>query len=515
MEVINTYRTQISERFNALSRRNKILITSGVIVLIVLMVLAAMMMTRTHYVALVRGVTETKAAEITTKLDELGISWKSEANATAILVDETQIDKARMQLAIANITTDQGFTFADVMDRLSFTQTTEEKNKMFLYQTKSELESSFKSLDAIDNAVVMINVKESSSFLNLEEDVSSASVLLTIADGKTLSQDSVNGIVSFVQTAVKGLTKNTITIIDQNGVKLNVTSDSGDYVGTESQEMQKTTIEKRIEKSVIKLLSNIYGEENISVVTNVVLDFNSEQTDIVQFSAPVDGEVEGMIRSSNVLKENVVNGGSGGVAGTDSNTTDVTQYPTLQNAESDYTKTQEIYNRELNELKTTIVKAPGKIVDMSIAIIINSDVLEDNALPEANRQALIEMIAMASGAKDEKKISVSAWSFHKEAEIPIDNVMPESGFMGISNNIWMIVVAALVIIIILLIVFMRRRRAAALQQEVQEIIEEQEELEEINTEFQDRSSPKFQIEKFIEANPDAVANLLRSWMNDD
>ncbi len=49
----------------------------------------------------------------------------------------------------------------------------------------------------------------------------------------------------------------------------------------------------------------------------------------------------------------------------------------------------------------------------------------------------------------------------------------------------------------------------------QEVIKEQEELEEIATDFQDKSSPKYQIEKFIDAKPDAVAQLLRSWLNED
>mgnify|MGYP006977545295 CR=1 FL=1 len=43
--------------------------------------------------------------------------------------------------------------------------------------------------------------------------------------------------------------------------------------------------------------------------------------------------------------------------------------------------------------------------------------------------------------------------------------------------------------------------------------EEREEFEEIDTDFQDRSSPKYQIEKFIDSKPDSVAQLLRSWLN--
>ena len=34
-------------------------------------------------------------------------------------------------------------------------------------------------------------------------------------------------------------------------------------------------------------------------------------------------------------------------------------------------------------------------------------------------------------------------------------------------------------------------------------------------EFSDKSAAKMQIEKFVDENPEAVASLLRNWLNDD
>ncbi len=510
-ETIREYRSKISEWFKELSPKNRIALLVGVALLIIIIIGIFVSLSRPNYVVLVRGVTETKAAEITTKLDELGIAWKSENNATSISVEKEQIDKARMQLALSGITTDNGFTFADAMSKLTFTQTTAEKNKVFLYQTKSELENALKTLAQVENARVIINVKENTSFLNLEEDVSSASVKLTITDGQTLSEDSIRGIENFVLTAIKGLTRETITIINQNGVQLNATS--SENAESLRRDKHQNELQDSINESIKTLLGTIYGEKNISVVTHVQLDFDSEQTDIKQYSPPVEGEVAGIIRSSNTLKENVVAGGVGGVAGTDSNTTDTPQYPTLNNGNSDYNKAQEIYNYELNEIQKKIVKAPGKIVDLSIAIIINSDILEDNNLSEVDKQTIIEMVLSAAGVRDEKKISVSAWSFHVDPEVPFEEEKENTVF-GVPIYIIGIIVGAILILAVLAFFLLRKRRSAVIQ-ETQEIIEEQQELAEIDTDFQDRSSPKFQIEKFIDASPDIVVQLLRSWMNEE
>ncbi len=512
-ETLRDYRSKASDWYKELSPRVRVAIIAGIVVALIIIALLVNFMTNKTYIALVRGVSETKAAEITTKLDELNIAWKSEANATTILVEEKNIDKARMQLAMANITTDKGFTFEDVMDKLSFTQTTEEKNKMFLYQTKSELEDALKTLSQIEDANVIINVKANTSFLNLEKDVSSASVKLTLVEDETLSDDSVKGVENFVLTAIKGLTPETITIIDQNGVQLNADDGNSADAETTRRNKHQAEIQASIDSSIETLLTRIYGADNVSVATHVVLDFDSEETSIKKISPPVDGEVKGMIRSSNVLKESVKAGGSGGVAGTDSNTTDTPQYPTLRNGESDYTKLQEIYNYEMNEIQQSIVKSPGKIVDMSIAIIINSDILESGSLSEIDKQAIIEMVLSAAGVRDASKVSVSAWPFHVEAVVPVE-VEDTNTILGIPIYIVALLVGAVLILIVLVFFLLRKRRTAVIQ-ETQEIIEEQQELAEIDTEFQDRSSPKFQIEKFIDSNPEAVAQLLRSWMNEE
>ena len=42
---------------------------------------------------------------------------------------------------------------------------------------------------------------------------------------------------------------------------------------------------------------------------------------------------------------------------------------------------------------------------------------------------------------------------------------------------------------------------------------ENQQLEEI--EFNDKSSAREQIEKFVDENPEAVANLLRNWLNEE
>jgi len=64
----------------------------------------------------------------------------------------------------------------------------------------------------------------------------------------------------------------------------------------------------------------------------------------------------------------------------------------------------------------------------------------------------------------------------------------------------------------------RRKRKAKEEEEllIQRLEEEKaRELEEIQAGYEDKSSPKYQIEKFIDSNPEAVALLLKAWLHED
>ncbi len=516
-EAIKNFQKRVTDWFLGLEKRKKYIYVGALIGMVLLVSLLVFLLTRTEYVTLSRGLSTEKAAEISNKLDELNITWRAEDNSTTILVPKKDIDIARMQLSLSGVTTERGFTFDDVMKRLSFTQTAAEKNKMFLEYTVSEIENALRTIDSVKDVVVIVNVKGSSSFLNIEEELSSASVKLVLAPGKKLSPDSVKGIENFVMNAVKGLTAEKITIIDQTGVRLNSAAADSNFTISSNQDALKVEIEQRLDKTLIDFLAALYGESNVNVKTNVKLDFDEQSTNIIKFSTPIEGQTEGLVRSMSAIKEKVLDKGTSGVPGTDSNTTETPQYPTADGSNSDYNKTQETFNYELNEIQQTIVKARGQISDLSIAIVINSNLLENNQLTEADRLELTNLVTAAAGVEDTKLVKVSAMPFHEEEVI---SVTASTGLV-LGMPLWLIAVFAVVIVLLIagvVFVILRRRKAAAEAAEaaaLQAAEEEKRELEALDAETQDRSSPKYQIEKFVDSQPEAVAQLLRSWLNED
>ncbi len=134
----------------------------------------------------------------------------------------------------------------------------------------------------------------------------------------------------------------------------------------------------------------------------------------------------------------------------------------------------------------------------------------DQTLTEEQRVEITDLVSAAAGL-DTKVVQVSAQTFN----IPVDEFATAVESGGIP--LWVFGIIGVVILGAAgSAMFVMRRRAKTDEEErIMRELEEQREIEEIRLEEADQSSPKFQIEKFIDTNPEVVAQLLRAWLNDE
>ncbi len=504
----------IKDKVTALSRRAKILWIGGAVLFVLIVVFLILNAVSVEYVVFNRDLTPEQTGRISAKLTELNIEHEVIDNATTVLVNKEKVNEARMNLAMSGFSASEALTYDDTYADIPFTASSETRNKIFLQKKRRDLAASLSVLEPVESAAVELYIKKSSTFVNLTEDMSSASIVLTLKKDKELSKQQIDSILSFVVNSVEGLEPEKVTLLDQNGIKLNTDEEVGDVIyDSTSQDELKVTIEKRIDKSVTDFLATVYGEGNVKVKSSVKLDFNAEITDIDEYSPSVDGSTEGIVRSINTLKENVVNKDVQGAPGTDSNTTEVPQYPTGDDSGSGYKKSQEIINYEINNVKKHLEKEQGQISNISVAVIVNKKALVDETLTVEDKNTLIELVkASADDFKKHSNITVMAQEFMEEEVVALET--EEAGLLGVPIWVWIVIAVAVLAVIIVTVLMLKKRKKES-EEIIEEIQTEQEELEEIRTDFEDKSSPKYQIEKFIDSRPEVVAQLIRSWMNDD
>lgn len=508
-EFLQRIRTQFNEFFESLDRRQKILYFGGGSSLVIIIALAIVLLTRTEYVPLATNLSLEEAAQITTNLSELGIQYKDADSTTTVLVPKDDLSRAKMQLTLNGSLTAKDFNWTQAFSNTSLTYTSEDKDKMYELAQETALAETIETIDAVERAKVNLTVPSDSAFLLNDSTESRASVTLLMKGGYTLNQQQVNGIVMILVNSVKGLDASNVSVVDNTGRVLNQVAESeGQLMANNQQELQHE-IQGKLESDLQTFLETIFGYDGVRVMASVTLDFDSQVTNSTVYSVPVEGETTGLVRSMTELQESTLNAGTSGVPGTDSNS-EATNFNEISGTGSQYQKASKTINYEMNQTLTTVEKARGQIKDITVSVIVNETNLVDQTLTEEQKNEITELVSAAAGL-DTRVVRVSAQTFNV-VEDPFADELAEAGV-----PLWIFAVIGIVVASgVAGAVFIMRRKAKGEEEErIMRELEEQREIEEIKLEQADQSSPKFQIEKFIETNPEVVAQLLRAWLNED
>ena len=349
-----------------------------------------------------------------------------------------------------------------------------------------------------------------------------------------MSRSQAKSIAQYMATTLGNKTLNNITIIDNAGNTLfsGNEEDSAAGVATANQEI-KQNAEQAMADKVKKVLESGDTQsvfDNVTVGVNLTMDFSQESSVDYRYYVE-DGRSEGY-KDSETTKKTESTGGVQGVPGTDSNddTTYVVQDNNYSHSKSsevttDYLPNETITNKTGEQGKTDLTTSSISIVATN-AVTYNEDVLKANGTLDnmtfdeyraqnSNRvqqdvdPTIITAVSQATGIP-EANISIIAY------DVPYFEYSKNQRSL---TDYLQIIIALLVFLLLGFVVFrsLRRDEEEDVEQEVtvDQLLENQpdEELEDIG--FNEKSEARILIEKFVDEKPEAVANLLRNWLNED
>jgi len=512
----NQLRERALSLFNGLSRNRKIMVIGGTIGAVLLLTFGILIFTRTEYVVIAQGLSPADALVVTTKLDDLGIVWKDSNDTSVISVAKDDVSKARMELAVS---VEAGsLSWTDVFSSESITMTSQTREQMYIQATAAAVEKSIETLTVVENATVILQIPKESSYFIKDEIESKASVVLEIKSGLTLSDEQVSGIVNLIVSSVKDLKVENVTVLDTSGIQLNDPDNAGSFSANSQFDLQQR-VQLQMQDDLVTFLEKLYGVGNVEVKLSLTLDFDQQTETQKMFSPPIEGDTSGMVRSATTITENVINdAGAVGTPGTDSNTGEATSVVEGDNTGSSYEKASETLNYELNEINREIINSQGDIKTLSIGVLLNSVALVDGQITEAHKSELVSLIAMSAGTNG-SNIQVLVQEFPDPMEFY--NVYTgqdgEGTLFGIPILIIVIVVLVTLLAVVVVILVLRRNKKKREDEEIkaQQEAAVEKSLEEIEAFQEDKGSPKYHIEKFVDNNPEAAAALLRAWLNDN
>lgn len=512
---LGSMKTQLNEFWGGLEkdRKNKIIIIS--IISIIALVIMIVILNRPEYVVLYSQLDSREAAEIYGKLEDLKAEPKLEGTST-IMVPKDKEAKLRMELTREGYPK-SGFNYDLFLDSNGLGQTDDEKQTLQIYQLQERLAQSVKILDGVEDAVVTIAMPKSDSFV-LKSDKIPTTVAVVIRPelGYEITPEQAKNIETLVAKSVPGLTEDNVSIIDTNMKVLNIDTKE-DMQDISNHFILQQQLEEKLKKQVDDLLEPVFGYKKIATSVNVRLNFDKRTTESVQFEPVIDDE--GIIISREQLRERVQNIQNAGIAGEYENTT---QYPELAEGENgSYDKNQNTINYEVNEMKELIEEQQGKIEDLTISVVIDNEDLDIQTVEQVR-----ELVTMAIGT-DPTKVAVHSMKFDTTFQDDLLRSFEERNKRDRLPAWTIAIITGLgAILIIILANHVNKRRMAKLEEEMalqedmalqdaMSIEEGTEDIDRIPLEIEEKDEAKKQIIGLVDQNPEAVAQLLRNWLNED
>ncbi len=528
-EIIN----KIVEWWKSLTIRQRTIIISAGAVVILAFVILITAISRPQYVVIAETESAKETAEIKTLLDGEGITYEISTDGLVVKVLASQQVDARLLLASNNIVASD-YTIDNVTSG-SFSTTESDKKKKYKYYLQKSLEKDFiAKFNAIETADVQLNIPDDNGTLIAQSQPAWAAIVLGIKDKEAFTAENAQFLARAVATALGNDTTANITIMDTDGNMLFSGADENSiYGGAGSQISVRSQLESYVAQEVKRVLQNTNGFDSIEVASNLDIDFSTQkQTD--HNYTPAEGQKQGVLAEQDQIDSSATSR-NGGIPGTDSNANEDTYVLDTGGIES--SSSSETYSKYLpNESILERNDLPGRVKYSSSTIAVTAIdyviVKEENA----KSQGLLDGITWEqykSQNSDRVKMEVDAdmiTTISKATGIPENGIslvayqqnwFLDSEGLGITGTD--VVVIVLIILILGLLAFvilrtmMRERKPKEEEEElsVEQLLQStpEEQLEAIEAET--KSETRKMIEKFVDENPEAAANLLRNWLNED
>lgn len=519
---------RLLEFWKKYTSKQKTLIVCIVAGVFLLLVGTVYFISRPEMEVLIENETTAQSSEITKMLDTAGIKYNLSRDSRTIYVNSKDYSDALLCMADNGIPS-LGMTLDELFDNTFSTTESEKTLKANIYK-QDWLRSALLEMDHVEGAIVAITPPSATESLFEETQETSVAVFLTVDD--EFQKEQAKAIANIMAGAVGNKTTDNVTIVDQNGRLLFSQSDdllSGNV--SSMLEYQQEVSNLKVE-ALYKLLLGIPAYDDAKIVPNLSFDMD-QMTEYFEEYSVAEGNDQGYL-THDYIYEAVNATGSGGTPGTSSN--DGTDYM-IETTPSEGASV-EVADRtyQPNKRETNVIKAVGALKPEESSMAINlisyhtynekdmkaQGLLEGQSfddfilaneaeIPLEVSEEIYSLVSNATGI-DVGSIQILAW------EVPVFQPIVSSGW-GWSDYL-MIILAVLIIALLIFVVFKGSSPVEVTEMEPELSVEqllattkENQSLDDI--EFSDKSETRRMIEKFVDENPDAVAQLLRNWLSDE
>ena len=540
---LNRYIDPVKTRWNNLSRPQQYKLVGVILAVILAIVLAAFFIFRTNWVSLAGRQDAMTIIPMRQALAAEGIRYRISSDMSTIFVGERDVHDAITAITLREAAPPGDHFSWDMAFDTGLGTTENERHHRARLATEGQIEMQLTSVSGVNTARVILNTPNPRPFDRNAPPPSAAVALNTSRDilpheGHTLAE--------IVSRAVIGLEMENITIMDQNA-RMIFSGDqdtSLDPVST-AQDMRNRH-RNQIEMDTRRMFALMYDE--VVLVPNFAFDDNLLTEEIIEiFSAP-DGFDGGIPFESEVRRAEMEGPGGGFAPGLDWNFPAVPGYAMGGTGNISASQRDTFTNYHVNRHQTISQSGPGWVDAANSSAALTATrwryVFQDHWMAEDETRTAQEWDVFVN----ENRLPVNITSQYEgfdysfgllmaATNLPAENlslvIMELMVFVPSEEtplNIPLIVMLAVLVLLLLMLAYGLLQKQKQDNEEgedaepelsVEDLLvstqleeakeEAAEELDAI--EYFKENEIKKHIEKFVNEKPEAVASLLRNWIN--
>lgn len=378
---------QLADTWSRLSVQKRILAIAASVGMFAAVFLLSRLAAQPNLTLLYSGLESSAAGEVVQALEARNVTY--EIRGSAIFVDSAQRDQLRLTLASEGLPANSTAGY-ELLDSLSGFGTTSQMFDAAYWRAKEgELARTILANPAISAVRVHIANARTSPFRR--EANATASVFVTTLNNG-MPPNHAKALKFLVSSAVPGLTPENVAIIDSTGGLIMASEDDArPNAGDEKSTRLKERVTRLIEASV--------GPGNAVVEVSVETVTESEKIR----ERVIDPESRVVISTDTEERSNTAQEAAGGDVTVASNVPS-DNGAGVGESNSQKSETRERINYEISETEREVLRSPGAIKKLTVAVLVNgrNEISEDGSeqiipLPEEELVALQDLVASAVG----------------------------------------------------------------------------------------------------------------------
>ena len=329
-------------------------------------------------------------------------------NNLTLKTNKESINIAKIKLVTSDASTAK-HTGWEIFDKSSLGTTNFENKVKYLRAIEGEIGRSLESINGILLATVKIAIAKESVFTQRKV-APTASAVLNLREGTSLSQRQIMGIKSFIASAIPKLTIENIKLINQNGSLLENNPDAVENIKYILHEKYKIKLENDFERKIQILLFPILGENKMATKVSIELDFTKQE--IMQEIYEPEGTIRSQQTTESTSKSDSEEPQVGGVPGVQENIENPEENKNLKTTKASNEEAKNVTNYEISKkVINQRNNAYANISKITAAVTFDSALLEKIENKEDFIKGLNSIVQEAIGFKEKRGDSVTVKDF--------------------------------------------------------------------------------------------------------